>query len=77
MEQIIILCDKKKTTKLKEAPPEVFDNRTLYDKLKEQNDIKKAEFESQYALSWFLILYLKYSVLFSSIYETKKMFFFK
>lgn len=33
-----------------EAPAEVFDNRTLYDKLKEQNDIKKKEFEDQYSL---------------------------
>ena len=36
---------------IKEAPPEVFDNRTLYEKLKEQHDIKKTEFESKYALS--------------------------
>ena len=34
-----------------EAPPEVFDNRTLYEKLKEQHEIKKQEFESQHALS--------------------------
>jgi hypothetical protein len=34
-----------------EAPPEVFDNRTLYDKLKEQHEIKKKEFEETYSLS--------------------------
>jgi hypothetical protein len=31
-----------------EAPEEVFDNRTLYDKLKEQHEIKKAEYEEQF-----------------------------
>jgi hypothetical protein len=36
---------------LKEAPPEVFDNRTLYDKLKEQHEIKKKEFEDTYSMS--------------------------
>ena len=34
-----------------EAPAEVFDNRTLYDKLKEQHEIKKKSFEDQYAMS--------------------------
>ncbi len=34
-----------------EAPAEVFDNRTLYDKLKEQHEIKKKSFEDQYAIS--------------------------
>jgi hypothetical protein len=34
-----------------EAPAEVFDNRTLYDKLKEQHDIKKKDFEDQHAMS--------------------------
>lgn len=33
-----------------EAPEEVFDNRTLYDKLKEQHEIKKAEYEEQYSI---------------------------
>ena len=37
-----------------EAPPEVFDTRTLYDKLKEQHEIKKAEYESQHALSKYI-----------------------
>jgi hypothetical protein len=34
-----------------EAPPEVFDNRTLYEKLQEQHEMKKKEFEDSYALS--------------------------
>ena len=34
-----------------EAPADVFDNRTLYDKLKEQHEIKKKEFEDQHAMS--------------------------
>ncbi len=34
-----------------EAPPEVFDNRSLYEKLKEQHEIKKKEFEDKHALS--------------------------
>ena len=34
-----------------EAPAEVFDSRTLYDKLKEQHDIKKKDFEDSHALS--------------------------
>jgi hypothetical protein len=36
---------------IKEAPPEVFDNRTLYDRLKEQHEIKKAEFENEHSIS--------------------------
>ncbi|CAF1026024.1 unnamed protein product [Didymodactylos carnosus] len=32
-----------------EAPAEVFDNRSLYDKLKEQNDTKKKEYEDMWA----------------------------
>ena len=34
-----------------EAPADTFDNRTLYDKLKEQHEIKKKTFEDQFALS--------------------------
>jgi hypothetical protein len=34
-----------------DAPAEVFDNRTLYDRLKEQNEIKRKQFEEQFALS--------------------------
>jgi hypothetical protein len=33
-----------------EAPSEVFDNRTLYEKLKEQHDIKKQEHDDMYSL---------------------------
>lgn len=33
-----------------EAPAEVFDNRTLYDKLKEQHEIKKGEHDSTHSL---------------------------
>lgn len=40
--------------KILEAPAEVFDNRTLYDKLKEQHEIKKAEYEDQYSISKYL-----------------------
>ena len=39
------------TLVLSDAPPEVFDNRTLYEKLKQQTDLKQKEFEEQYALS--------------------------
>ena len=34
-----------------EAPAEVFDGRSLYDRLKEQHEIKKKEFEGTFALS--------------------------
>lgn len=34
-----------------EAPAEMFDNRTLYDRLKEQHEFKKKQFEDQFALS--------------------------
>lgn len=33
-----------------EAPAEVFDNRSLYDRLKEQHEIKKKDFEDSFAL---------------------------
>ncbi len=42
---------KSHSNRIIEAPPEVFDNRTLYDKLKEQHDIKKKEFEDSHSLS--------------------------
>ena len=38
-----------------EAPTDNFDNRTLYDKLKEQHEIKKRDFEDQFAFSLFLV----------------------
>jgi hypothetical protein len=34
-----------------EAPAEVFDTRSLYEKLKAQNDAKKKEFEDMWAAS--------------------------
>lgn len=34
-----------------EAPPEVFDTRSLYEKLKVQHDAKKKEFEDMWAAS--------------------------
>ncbi|RNA09416.1 hypothetical protein BpHYR1_037927 [Brachionus plicatilis] len=34
----------------KEAPAEAFDNRTLFEKLREQTDLKQKEFEEQFAL---------------------------
>jgi len=34
-----------------EAPPEVFDNRSLYEKLKVQHELKKKEFEDTWAAS--------------------------
>ena len=34
-----------------EAPSDSADNRTLYEKLKEQHEIKKKDFEDQHALS--------------------------
>ena len=34
-----------------EAPPEVFDSRSLYEKLKVQHDAKKKEFEDTWAAS--------------------------
>lgn len=34
-----------------EAPPEVFDTRSLYEKLKAQHDAKKKEFEDTWAAS--------------------------
>jgi hypothetical protein len=34
-----------------EAPPEVFDTRSLYEKLKTQHDAKKKEFEDTWAAS--------------------------
>ena len=37
--------------RLTDAPPEVFDNRSLYEKLKQQHDAKKREFEDTWAAS--------------------------
>jgi hypothetical protein len=34
-----------------DAPPEVFDNRSLYEKLKVQHDAKKKDFEDTWAAS--------------------------
>lgn len=45
-----------------EAPPEVFDNRSLFDKLKEQHELKKKEFEDKFALSN-IFFYFKDSVI--------------
>ncbi len=40
-----------KFTFIPEAPDEYFDNRSLYDRLREQHEKKKSEFEGQYSLS--------------------------
>jgi hypothetical protein len=52
-----------------EAPTDNSDNRTLYEKLKEQHEIKKRDFEDQFALSLFFffpyslsLLITKYSI---------------
>jgi hypothetical protein len=42
-----------------EAPADVFDNRSLYEKLKEQHDIKKRQFEDTFAMSKAISTYFK------------------
>ena len=41
-----------------EVPEEVVDNRSLYDRLQQQKDLKQAEFDEQHKLSNLYLLYL-------------------
>ena len=48
---ILLRCPCLWSFSLAEAPQEPYDSRSLYDKLKSQNDAKKKEFEDMWAAS--------------------------
>ena len=52
-----------------EAPPEVFDTRSLYEKLKAQHDVKKKEYEDMWAASKYKKQNFSFILIFSLFLE--------